>query len=269
MFNGCLWFGIYFPACVCCSGKLLLRCDFVPVFAFSLFASLSFVSVLILLSLPLVPSHHVNLPRSWVVTVFVPAGCTGVAQPADVILQRPLKHDYKNQYTTWTTQQMVADLKAGVTAEDCQLAKDVKTLKPMSVKWAVASWLKLKEKKDDIAKGWRKIGWNQMLDKDYQFRALTTLEREDQAGASTLLADQVEEEPGICDYEEEEEEEEDEVAESDEDAETEVVLARCIENAGSGATSSNRRSTRQSTYRDANLARALQEQTYDEFCILD
>jgi len=205
-----------------------------------------------------------NYPRYHV--VFVPAGCTGVAQPADVILQRPLKHGYKNQYTDWTTQQMMDSLKAGVKPENCSLAKDVKTLKPLAVKWAIDSWLKLKEKKDDIARGWEKIGWSRMLNKDYQIEALTTLNKEDPAIAAAAAA-AIEEEPEARQYDEEEEDEDEEVGDNDEDETAEVVLARCVENAGT--TSTNRRSSRHSTYRDANLARALQEQTYEELCIFD
>lgn len=205
-----------------------------------------------------------NYPKYHV--VFVPAGCTGVAQPADVILQRPLKHDYKNQYTSWSTQQMMESLQLGVKPEDCSLSKDVKTLKPLSVKWAIDSWLKLKEKKSDIALGWEKIGWSRMMDKDYQFEALAALGREE---TTTSAAEGEEEEPAVSQYEEDEEEEENgEVADSDEDEQVEAVLARCVENAGA-TSSSNRRSTRHSSYRDANLARLLQEQVVDEFCILD
>ena len=69
----------------------------------------------------------------------------------------------------------------------------------------------------------------------------------------------------VEDDDEEQEEGDEEV--NDEDEEAEVVLARCIENAR--ATSSNRRSSRHSTYRGANLSRALEEQTYEEICNLD
>jgi hypothetical protein len=129
---------------------------------------------------------------------------------------------------------------------------------------AIESWLRLREKKNDIAEGWRRIGWSQMLDKDYQIKALTTLNKEDPIAAAAAAAE-VEEEPETHEYDEQEDEKE-EVTEGDEDEATEVVLARCIENAG--VSSNNRRSTRHS-YRDANLARALQEQTYDEICNLD
>lgn len=47
--------------------------------------------------------------------VFVPAGCTAKAQPADIILQRPLKSVLMNEYTTWMTPEMKGLLDAGAT----------------------------------------------------------------------------------------------------------------------------------------------------------
>jgi hypothetical protein len=200
-----------------------------------------------------------NYPKYHI--IFVPAGCTGVAQPADVILQRPLKHEYKNKYSLWTTEQMMNSLKSGLKAIDCQLTKDVKSLKPLLVQWLVESWLKLKEKKELIESGWSKIGWGRMLDKDYQIAALTTEKKDNEVAPEDDSA--VEE-----DVDEDEEEEEDEdVSDKDEDEGVEVALARCIRNAEE--TTERRRSTRSSTYRDANLARLLQDQAVDEFCVLD
>ena len=204
------------------------------------------------------PNYHI---------IFVPAGCTGVAQPADVILQRPLKHEYKNQYTNWATEQMMESLKAGVKPSNCSLLKDYRALKPLTVKWAVEAWLKLKQKKSDIALGWEKIGWNRMFDKDYQIEALTTLNKN--AETSTNESKQEVEENILCQDEDEEEEdqENEQVADSDEDERVELTLARCIQNAEQ--TSDRRRSTRKSTYTDAHLARLLHEQDVEDFCILD
>jgi len=62
--------------------------------------------------------------------VFIPANCTGVMQPADVLLQRPLKHEFRNQYTEWTTQQIRNQIKAGTERKLVNIDTDLKTLKP-------------------------------------------------------------------------------------------------------------------------------------------
>jgi len=47
--------------------------------------------------LKLVKSNHANI-----LVIFVPANCTSKLQPADVILQRPLKHIFKLKFHNWT-----------------------------------------------------------------------------------------------------------------------------------------------------------------------
>jgi hypothetical protein len=202
----------------------------------------------------------VNYPNYHI--IFVPAGCTSVAQPADVILQRPLKHEYKNQYTSWTVQQMVESIKSGTNPVDCQLLKDCRTLKPLTVKWAVAAWLKLKEKKKEIAAGWQRIGWNNVLSPQCQIQAITTLKEVKEEDVTVEDDDQQQEEE-----EDEEEAEEEEIEDNEEDEGIELVLARCMKNAES--VSNRRKSSRISTYSDANLARLLQEQAIDEAVVLD
>ena len=68
------------------------------------------------------------------------------------------------------------------------------------------------------------------------------------------------------DQEEVDDDDDDEVDDVDDDDDgIEVALARCIENADRIGL---RRSTRTSTYRDANLAALLQEQILDEHCLM-
>ena len=61
------------------------------------------------------PQYHV---------VFVPAGCTGKAQPADVVLQRPLKHQFGLLYTMYTTQEIMLQLKVGAKPEEITVDKE-------------------------------------------------------------------------------------------------------------------------------------------------
>ena len=38
-----------------------------------------------------------------ILLIFVPANCTSVFQPADVILQRPFKHAFRQEFDTYTS----------------------------------------------------------------------------------------------------------------------------------------------------------------------
>ena len=77
----------------------------------------------------------------------------------------------------------------------------------------------------------------------------------------------MEEEPDARQYDDEDDDDDADEEDGDADEEVEVVLARCVENAG--RESGYRRSGRKSTYSDANLARNLQEQENDAVCRFD
>ena len=64
---------------------------------------------------------------------FVPGGCTGVAQPCDVGIQRPLKLSLKRSYHEDIVSDVVNQLKAGneVVSIDTRLA----VIRDRSVRW--------------------------------------------------------------------------------------------------------------------------------------
>ena len=156
---------------------------------------------------------------------------------------------------------MLKQLKEGKQATEAKLPKDVKLLKRLVVKWLVNSWLKLKAQKEFIQKEWEKIGWNRMLDKNEQFKALTNVGRNN-LDLNTIFK---EDEMNNCQEsessdDEQEENKEDEEEDDDDGNEIDVALSRCmIEEQTKGV----RRSTRKSTYKDAVMANLLHQQMID------
>lgn len=201
--------------------------------------------------------------------VFIPAGCTSVSQPADVLLQRPLKHEFSNQYTEWTTTQTLAQIKSGGKPADVRITKDIKTLKPLVVKWMIEAWTKLKSKQEMIKTGWEKIGFDKLLDETFQKRAAQMVGKKELKLDYDLETEKIEEEKDEADVIEEEEDEEEEVADEEEDEDIESALSRCIEKR---LTIGTRRSTRlqlnNDTQEDVHIARQLQEQVLDRACRL-
>ena len=104
--------------------------------------------------------------------LFIPANCTTVIQPADVlILQRPFKHNVSNKFTNWSTEQIVSQLNDDEEAR-IRLPTNLGTLKPLIVKWTIESWLELKEQKQMIREGWFELGFNKIFDPEFQLEAL-------------------------------------------------------------------------------------------------
>ena len=104
--------------------------------------------------------------------VFVPAGCTGKAQPADIILQRPLKARVVEEYTAWMTREIRSLLAAGAAPEEVRVNTGMVALKPLLVNWMVSSWQKLRMRTELIKKGWTKAGVGNVLDASQQLEAL-------------------------------------------------------------------------------------------------
>ena len=90
--------------------------------------------------------------------VFVPAGCTGKAQPADVILQRPFKAGIVNEFTRWMTTEIHLLVKGGAAPSDVKVDTGLPLLKPLLVRWTWSSWRSLKDRRDMIVQGWAKCG---------------------------------------------------------------------------------------------------------------
>jgi len=203
--------------------------------------------------------------------VFIPACCTGKAQPADVVMQRPLKCEITNQFLQWTTEIMTAQLRPDSSdVPDFEINTAMGTLKPRLVTWTFEAWSRLRERKAMILKGWSNIGLDAIFKPERQQAALLRLltkginvdtvdsngEELDIASGADLLERQAEDEE--C-------EAGDEVEEDEEEVDIDVSIAACLEGREitQGVRRSNRLRDRDAVMQDARLAQLLQESVYD------
>ena len=104
--------------------------------------------------------------------VFVPAGCTGKAQPADVILQRSFKHEITKQYTQWVMTETETLIKTGIDPELIRIECGLGIVKPLAVEWAYRSWKLLTANKHSIAIGWNRMGFDNVLKPEFQMQSM-------------------------------------------------------------------------------------------------
>jgi hypothetical protein len=204
--------------------------------------------------------------------VFIPAGCTGKAQPADVIMQRPFKCEISKRFLQWTTETLTSQLKTNISEiPDLLIDKRMPVLKPLLVQWAWDSWNLLRERREMLVKGWKKIGLDVIFDHERQMKALGNLlkagisldgyEGEVEDAQHVSEADQLE-----LLAEEEECDEGNAVEEDEEEPDLDVCIAACLESAPivSGRRRSSRLQSQEVVLRDRHLAQLMQESTYDD-----
>jgi len=104
--------------------------------------------------------------------VFVPAGCTGKAQPADVLLQRPFKHEISNCYSKWITACVTEMRKSGSNVEDIRIDTSIKKLKPLLVEWTLNSWKLLNSKTKFVKQGWENMGFAKTFNSEFQIESM-------------------------------------------------------------------------------------------------
>jgi hypothetical protein len=212
------------------------------------------------------PDYHI---------VFIPAGCTGKAQPADVVLQRPLKCEISNQFLQWTTDILTAQLTPdNDDLPTCEIDHTMGTLKPKLVEWAWASWNQLQSRKEMIAKGWAKIGLDAIFKPERQAAALLSMATK---GMSMDDAPEGEEESESHEdawerqAEEEECNDDNTVEEDEEEVDMDVSIAACLEDKPvvQGVRRSSRLAERIGEARDHRMAELMQESLYDDGCCVD
>jgi len=76
----------------------------------------------------------------WINYCFVPGGCTGVAQPCDVGIQRPLKHAVRQCQHADVVDETLALLEAGTSPADLRLDTTIGTVRDRSVRWMVKAY---------------------------------------------------------------------------------------------------------------------------------
>lgn len=62
-----------------------------------------------------------NEHSTWLCVVYVPANCTSKLQPADVILQRPLKAAFRTNFNTWLCNKVQDQFEGGVMPSDVKI----------------------------------------------------------------------------------------------------------------------------------------------------
>lgn len=74
---------------------------------------------------------------NWIILNYIPNGCTGLFQPADVGIQRPLKHAIRWSTHYHAIQKTIHALRSGVQAGNIQLDKRIGVLCDRSIEWLV------------------------------------------------------------------------------------------------------------------------------------
>ena len=156
--------------------------------------------------------------------VYVPAGCTGIAQPADVILQRPLKAGIVNAFSHWMATEIHLLIKLGAAPNELKVDTGMAKLKPLLVQFVWESWRDLKDKTALIKKGWAKCGLGEVLVERKQLEGLKFIA--DNIQRVEELANE-EAEPAIV-VEEDDSDVEDE-ADVSEEANAETTMSACLQ----------------------------------------
>jgi hypothetical protein len=100
---------------------------------------------------------------------FIPANCTLVFQPADVILQRPFKHAFQLKFNKYTMDVFIKQLEDRV---DLKVDMKMSILKSKICGWVYKVWEHLTCKEDMVKKGWGHIGLLQAFQQDFQRQAM-------------------------------------------------------------------------------------------------
>ena len=109
-------------------------------------------------------THHPEI-----LVLYIPANCTSIYQPADVVIQRPFKHAFRQEFNKFTMDTISSQLKGG---EDVQMDFKMSKLKPHLCHWLYKAWINVSSKTDMISKGWTQIGLLRAFDNDFQKQAM-------------------------------------------------------------------------------------------------
>ena len=105
-----------------------------------------------------------------ILLIFVPANCTSIYQPADVILQRPFKHGFRKEFNIYTRAMIDKQLEVK-DAKDVKLDFHTSTLKPLLCSWLFKAWQHV-NKPEMIKLGWAQCGLDQVFNSSFQSSAI-------------------------------------------------------------------------------------------------
>ncbi|KAG9086375.1 hypothetical protein FRC06_003131 [Ceratobasidium sp. 370] len=108
----------------------------------------------------------------WIILLFIPGGCTSVAQPCDTRVNRVLKHRIKSACVEYLAEVTQNQLRNGVKPSDVEIDTTPGTLRNASASWIMSAWDWLKDHPQLILDSWESAtfkGW------DLSYKSLTSL----------------------------------------------------------------------------------------------
>jgi hypothetical protein len=100
---------------------------------------------------------------------FIPANCTSIFQPADVILQRSFKHAFRQEFHKFTMDIITGQLQG---AGDVKVDTKMSILKPRICGWLFTARHHLTIKSDMVKKRWKHTGLLQAFETNFQKEAM-------------------------------------------------------------------------------------------------
>jgi hypothetical protein len=105
-----------------------------------------------------------------ILLIFVPANCTSIFQPTDVILQRPFKHSFRQQFDEHTSQDIGKQLEEK-DVHSVKLDTKMSILKPLLCTWLHEAWKHINQP-IMIKKGWAMCGLDKAFNQTFQINAM-------------------------------------------------------------------------------------------------
>ena len=105
----------------------------------------------------------------WIIYLFVPGGCTGIAQPCDVGIQRPLKLSIKHSQHADVVDETLGYLKDGTDPAELQIDTRIGTLRDRTVGWMVRAYHTIN--KPELVRKVRIIGFWPWIRLSFLFQA--------------------------------------------------------------------------------------------------
>ncbi|KAL3681910.1 hypothetical protein R1sor_024866 [Riccia sorocarpa] len=108
----------------------------------------------------------------WIKLLFVPAGCTSVYKPADVILQRPLKAEFTKAFAIWCTERIQVSISAGLRPINIHLDFSIRKLRQTTLNGLLSAHQAVGSKQAMIQDGWMKCGLGDISNPKLQAEAV-------------------------------------------------------------------------------------------------
>ena len=101
--------------------------------------------------------------------LYIPANCTSVFQPADVVIQRPFKHAFRQKFNQFIIHGYYN--KSDV-EELMHIDFKMSKLKPHICHWLYKAWIYVSSKINMISRGWEQAGLLRAFNREFQKQAM-------------------------------------------------------------------------------------------------